>query len=50
MMSLVCLFCNAQLLLHNLSFDAEIGQLIPQALVLYPQSLPLPLADLNLLI
>ena len=42
--------CNAQLLLDNVGFDAEVGQLVAQSLVLYPQVFALLLPDLDLFV
>jgi hypothetical protein len=45
-----CLFCEAQLLLHNLGFDAEIRQLVAQSLRLHAQCFALLLANLDLFV
>jgi hypothetical protein len=42
--------CNAQLFLDNIGFDAEVGQLIAQSLILYPQIFALLLSDLDLFV
>ena len=39
---------NPQLLLHNLGFDPEIGQLNPQTLVFYPNRLSFLFTNLDL--
>lgn len=39
--------CETQLLLHNVGFDAQIGELISQSLRLYAQCLALLLANLE---
>jgi hypothetical protein len=42
--------CQAQLLLNNVGLDAQVGELIAQALRLYAQLLALALANLDFLL